>query len=295
MLIPDAAAALSRRRLTSALLAAACCPSLVAPPRPALAAFTPAKAAGGQDPVGPDGKIVLSNPPTIDVLQAPPTVTSRCFMDVGIGGKSAGRIVVDLYGEVVPRAAENFRQLCTGEAGFGYAGSSFYSAPPPSRSPAAVPRASPSPRLLARRAAGVVSDNTMQAGALDSKGGGRSIYGPTFAHENYAIKHSVAGLVSMVNSGVGGGSGESDSRFLVQLIDDAGFLDGRYVAVGRVSEGMDVVRAIERVKVSGTKNKPLEPVTIDRAGVLPPPPPPPPLAAEDVPVLSSSDAPPSSE
>ena len=127
----------------------------------------------------------------------------------------------------------------------------------------------------------------MQAGAIDGHG---SIYGPTFAHENYDIKHSVAGLVSMVNSGVGGGSGQSDSRFLIQLIDDAGFLDGRYVAIGRVSEGMEVVRAIERVKVSGTKNKPLEPVSIDGAGVLPPPkpPPPPPPRPADLPAAEET-------
>ena len=78
--------------------------------------------------VGPDGQIVLedSKKPTIDVLASPPVVTSRCYLDVSIGGRKAGRVVIDLYGQVAPKAADNFRALCTGEKGYGYAGSSFY-------------------------------------------------------------------------------------------------------------------------------------------------------------------------
>ena len=160
--------------------------------------------------VGPDGKLVLTDATaaTIDVATSPPTVTSRCFLDISIAGQRAGRISIDLFGEVAPKAAENFRALCTGEKGFGYAGSSFY-------------------KLL--------SGATIQAGAIEGHG---SIYGPTFTHDSYVIKHNMAGLVSMVNSGVGGSSGESDSRFLIQLPDDAGFLDGRYEAFGRVTSGM---------------------------------------------------------
>ena len=78
---------------------------------------------------------------------------------------------------------------------------------------------------------------------------------------------------------MGGSSGLSDSRFLIQLAGDAGYLDGRYVAFGRVSEGMEVVRRIEAVRVSGTKKAPVDRVSIDAAGVLAPPPPPPPPAA----------------
>ncbi len=146
-----------------------------------------------------------------------------------------------------PRAAENFRALCTGEKGFGYVGSSFYR---------------------------VVSGLTLQGGDLGgSDAPGRSIYGPTFEHENYAIAHNVPGLLSMVNAGTGGQSRLSDSRFLIcarrdarepSAVDvaahcaahicaavpaDAGFLDGRYEAFGRVVDGMDVVMAIDAVKV----------------------------------------------
>ena len=85
-------------------------------------------------------------------------------------------------------------------------------------------------------------------GDVDGKGAGRSIYGEPFPHDNYSIMHNTAGIVSMVNSGVGGSSGTSDSRFLIQPIDDAGFLDGRYEAFGRVVAGLEVVRKIEAVR-----------------------------------------------
>eukprot|EP00322_Chrysochromulina_rotalis_P012170 CAMPEP_0115872176 /NCGR_PEP_ID=MMETSP0287-20121206/23281_1 /TAXON_ID=412157 /ORGANISM="Chrysochromulina rotalis, Strain UIO044" /LENGTH=253 /DNA_ID=CAMNT_0003327069 /DNA_START=39 /DNA_END=800 /DNA_ORIENTATION=- len=208
------------------------------------------------DRVGEDGRLVLtdSTAASIDVIASPPVVTSRCFLDVDIGGSPAGRIIVDLYGEVTPKAAENFRALCTGEKGWGYKGSSFY-------------------KLLS----GVV----MQAGAIE---GHSSIYDDKpFAHENYLIKHNVAGLVSMVNTGVGGSSGLSDTRFLIQLPEDAGFLDGRYEAFGRVASGMDVVRKIEQVQVKGTKQVPVTKVSINDAGelLMPPQQPPPPLREGD--------------
>ena len=82
--------------------------------------------------------------------------------------------------------------------------------------------------------------------------------------------HNRAGIVSMVNSGVGGSSGTSDSRFLIQPNDDSGFLDGRYEAFGRVTSGMNVVRLIDAVRVAGTKSAPISEnrVTIDAAGEL---------------------------
>ena len=194
------------------------------------------------DPV--TGKLVLLNPPTIDVTAAPPKVTSKCFLDVSIGGSPVGRIEVDLFGEIAPKAAENFRALATGEKGFGYAGTSFYK---------------------------VLAGLAVQGGDVDGSGNGRSVYGPTFEHDGYDIMHNVAGMVSMVNSGVGGSSGTSDSRFLIQPNDDAGYLDGRYEAFGRVTKGLDVVRRINDVRVTGTRNAPVsaEKVTIDASGELP--------------------------
>ncbi len=224
----------ARRFVTSALLAAAA----TLPPLPAL----------GDGRVDENGKIVMDLPAGSNVIDLAagdaPKVTSRCYLDISIDGKPVGRLVVDLYGEVVPRTAENFRRLCTGQDGFGYAGSSFYR---------------------------VISQLTLQGGNIPDVGRseGRSVYGGSFAHENYAIKHSVAGLLSTVNSGTGGGSQTADSRFLIQLQDDAGYLDGRYSAFGRVVQGMDVVRAIEGVPVKGSKNRPITPVTIEAAGELP--------------------------
>jgi cyclophilin family peptidyl-prolyl cis-trans isomerase len=123
------------------------------------------------------------SPSAIDLRVATPRVTSRVFLDVGIGNAPAGRLVIDLFGEACPRAAENFRALCTGENGYGYAGSGFYR---------------------------VVQGLTVQGGEIAGSP-------QTFPHDNYRILHNLPGVVSMVNTGVGGGSGLSDSRFLIQV------------------------------------------------------------------------------
>ena len=86
--------------------------------------------------------------------------------------------------------------------------------------------------------------------------------------------HNTAGIVSMVNSGVGGSSGTSDSRFLIQPNDDSGFLDGRYEAFGRVTSGLGVVQRLNDVPVSGTKQIPQEKVKIVAAGEIKLAPPP---------------------
>ena len=103
------------------------------------------------------GKLILNQPPTIDVRVAPPAVTSRCFLDVSIGGAPAERLEVELYGNIAPKAAENFRCLCTGEKGFGYAGSSFYK---------------------------LVDGLALQGGDVSGNGEGKSIYGEPFEHDN---------------------------------------------------------------------------------------------------------------
>ena len=184
-------------------------------------------------------QLVLNSPPTINLKETPPTVTARCFLDVSIGGAPAERLDIELYGELAPKAAENFRCLCTGEKGFGYVGSSFYK---------------------------VLQGLAVQGGDIDGNGLGRSIYGPSFEHDNYSIMHNSAGMVSMVNTGVGGSSGTSDSRFLIQPIDDAGFLDGRYEAFGRVYNGLDVVQKLDAVRVGGNKKAPVEKIRIVAAG-----------------------------
>eukprot|EP00967_Tisochrysis_lutea_P031348 scaffold36953_cov34-Tisochrysis_lutea.AAC.1 len=192
----------------------------------------------------------------IDLRSAAPRVTSRVYLDVSIDNMPTGRLVIDLFGEACPRAAENFRALCSGEKGFGYAGSSFYR---------------------------VVQGLTVQGGSIaGSPNGppGQSIYGPTFPHDNYDILHNLPGIVRALTSPQHAQtSGVPKNRLFklshiqytclarhTQVPADGGFLDGRYEAFGRVSEGMDVLGKIEQVQTVGTKNRPAVPIVITSAG-----------------------------
>ena len=148
----------------------------------------------------------------------------KVFFDVSIGGKSAGRIEFELRKDVVPKTVENFRALCTGEKGKGASGKPLHFK-----------------NSIFHR---VIPDFMLQGGDFThaSGHGGESIYGAKFEDEGFQLKHDTPGLLSMANAG----PNTNGSQFFITTVE-CPWLDGKHVVFGKVTSGMDVVRAVEAV------------------------------------------------
>jgi len=171
-------------------------------------------------------------------------ITSKVYFDIEIEGGEKGRVVLGLFGDTVPKTAENFRALCTGEKGIGkqgkplhYKGSTFHR---------------------------IIPNFMIQGGDFTNGNGtgGESIYGTKFEDENFVLKHAAPMYLSMANAG----PNTNGSQFFITTIKTS-WLDGRHVVFGKLIEGEEVVKMVENVG-SGS-GKPSSTVTIVDSGELP--------------------------
>lgn len=164
------------------------------------------------------------------------------FFDIHIGDTPAGRVKMELFSDITPKTAENFRQLCTGEHRVnqipqGYKKATFHRV---------------IPQFMIQGGDFLRGDGT----------GSFSIYGTEFEDENFTVKHTGPGLLSMANSG----PNTNGCQFFITTAP-ADFLDGKHTVFGRVVEGMLTVRKVENVP-TGANNRPKLLVRIAECGEM---------------------------
>ena len=156
----------------------------------------------------------------------------KVFFDITIGGQPAGRVTMELYADKVPQTAENFRALCTGEKGVGksgkplhFKGSSFHR---------------------------VITEFMAQGGDFTAGNGtgGESIYGMKFPDENFTVKHTKRGDLSMANAG----PNTNGSQFFLCFIP-CNWLDGKHCVFGSVVDGLQVLDSLESMGSSSGATK----------------------------------------
>ena len=168
---------------------------------------------------------------------------AKVFFDLVADGKNLGKLKFELFNDVVPKTAENFRALCTGEKGLSksgkklhYKGSSFHRI---------------IPQFMAQG-----GDFTQGNGT-----GGESIYGEKFNDENFTTKHDVPGLLSMANAG----RNTNGSQFFITFIKTP-WLDNKHTVFGKVIDGLPLLQLLE---ASGSSSgKPSKVITIQDCGEI---------------------------
>lgn len=161
----------------------------------------------------------------------------KVYFDITIDSMEVGRITMELRPDIAPKTTENFRALCTGEKTdaqgkvLTYKGNRFHR---------------------------VVPDFLCMAGDINSDSGesknngfgtgGTSIYGAKFSDENFDLKHTGAGTLSMSNQG----PNTNGSQFIISFAR-LSWLDGKNVVFGKVVDGMDIVKAIDKIGLQSGK------------------------------------------